>query len=204
MEMSWFVLAPTIFIAVILAAVILLKPGAADRRINFRKGVGEAAQPSNPLPTLSIWLRNVGSWLGGARQPVSPIDYSDLSVRARRGIKVAAVVVIVALLAVGQWVNDGGWAPVVIMIAAIPFAAIGSIVSVTHTLLLRMLPYRGPIVSTALGALLGIAAAYVLRNAMLPRPAVIFAGVTYGFIIGIIELSIAQEKAEQSQNVTVS
>ena len=119
-------------------------------------------------------------------------------------MKVAGLMVIAALFAVGQWVHDDGWAPLIIMIAAIPFAAIGSVMSVTHTLVLRVLPYRGPIVSTALGTLLGVAGAYVLRNAMLPGPAVGFAGVLYGFIIGIIDLSIAQAKAEPSQNLTAS
>jgi hypothetical protein len=74
MEMSWFALAPTIVIALIIAAAALIKPRAS------------------PLPTFAVWLRPFSN----ARQPVLPIDYSDLTARAKRGIKMAGIMVIVA------------------------------------------------------------------------------------------------------------
>jgi hypothetical protein len=186
---------------VIIAVAILIKPGEATPRIDFQKA-GKATPISGPLPTLAIWIRDTKTILRNARQPVSPIGYSDLSARASRGIKVAGVMVVLALMLVVRWVNDGNWALVVIVLALLPFAAIGGVMSLTHTFVLRWLPYRGPIVSTALGTLLGLAAAYVLRDAMMPRPGLVFAGVIYGAIIGFIDFSIAQEKAEQSQAPT--
>ncbi|MGZ5138070.1 MAG: hypothetical protein ACXWCX_09730 [Burkholderiales bacterium] len=197
--MSWFVLAPTIAIAVIIAAAILIKPGEATPRINFGKQTGEAAPPSVPLPTLATWVRHAKAMLRNARQPVSPIDYSDLGARASRGIKVAGLMVIVALMLVAQSPNNRGWVGVLIVLAVLPFCAIGGLISVTHTLVLRMLPYRGPIVSTALAGLLGFAAAYVLRDSMMPGRGLVIAGVVYGAIIGVIDFSIAQEKASKPE-----
>ena len=110
--------------------------------------------------------------------------------------------VIVGLLFVAQWVNDGGWVLVVVLLAVLPFSAVAGVISVTHTLVLRLLPYRGPIVSTALGGLLGFAAAYFLRDSMMPKRGLVIAGVVYGAIIGAIDSSIAQEKAAKPEPLT--
>jgi hypothetical protein len=211
MEMSWFVLAPTIAIAVIIAAAILIRPGETTPRINLGKQTGEAAPPFVPLPTLATWVRHAKAMLRNARQPVSPIDYSDLGARTSRGIKVVGPMVIVALMLVAWSPNNRGWVLVVVVLAVLPFCAIGGLISVTHTLVLRMLPYRGPIVSTALAGLLGFAAAYVLRvsfpeaaasgvlDSMMPGGGLVVAGVVYGAIIGVIDFSIAQEKASKPE-----
>jgi hypothetical protein len=200
-ELSWFALAPTILIALILATVVLLRSDD-HARIQFGKRGPEAPPGTDPIPTIDTALRRVGSslrtagfWLRNARKPVRPIDSGDVSARVRRGLKVAGLMVIAALWMTATALSDGGnWWLLVIEIAIVPFAAIGGITSVTHTLVLRMLPYRGPIASIALGTALGIAAAFVLRNTMFPARALILSGMIYGAAIGVIDTSI-EEKA---------
>ena len=104
--------------------------------------------------------------------------------------------VIVALVFTAGGIHDAKWWPVVVVLAAIPFAAIGGLTSVIHTVVLRLLPYRGPIVSTALGTLLGSATAFVLRDSMIPIRPMILAGLIYGFVIGIMEPSLAEKKVD--------
>src|SRR3954447_18660165 len=99
MELSWWALAPTIALAVVLAAAVLLRPGKPGG-VKARESGNEAA-PSGELPTLGSGVRQVGSWLFGSRKPVWPIDYIDLNARVRRGFKLAGVMGTVIALVVG-------------------------------------------------------------------------------------------------------
>jgi hypothetical protein len=199
MEMSWWALAPTIALALVLAVAVLLRSGERAR-VSFLGRGSEPSATAAAIPSAYNALGATGKWLRNSRKPVWPIDYSDLSAHIRRGLTLAGMMVIVALMLVGDAWGSSGFALVMILMTALPFSAIGGITSVTHSFVLQMLPWRGPIVSTALGTALGFAAASILRNSELPKPALVWFAAIYGFIIGLIDfLSYSSMRAKVSE-----
>ena len=185
MEMSWIALAPTIFIAVIIGAMALVKPGTSAP-VAPGENTGKAKSSASALPVFSVWFRDTTALLRDARQPVWPIDYSDLRARANRGILLGGAMSFLALFITAE--NSGNNDFLLIgMIFGFPFyAAFGGVMSVAHTLVLRVLPYRGAVASIALGALIGLAASFFLsRPAQLNSP-LVKAGALYGLIIGMM------------------
>jgi hypothetical protein len=73
---------------------------------------------------------------------------------------------------------------------------VGGIMSVIHTVVLRVLPYRGPITAIALGASLATALVFIM-HAPEWRAAVIGAGAIYGAIIGIMDTASSPEKSDK-------
>jgi len=70
---------------------------------------------------------------------------------------------------------------------AVAFACIASVI---HSIILQILPYRGPIASTALGGAMGFTATLFWgAGPDVPHSALILAGVIYGLLIGVIESS---------------
>ena len=193
MEMSWFALAPTIVIAVIIAAKTLVRPREGVR-IDNGKGESNAPDVGGPFPTFSSGAREI--W--NARQRVWPITYNDLNARAQRGIKVAMVLVVIAILLAGDHAPED-WRFLAVLGSTILFIPIGGVMSVTHTLALRVMPYRGPIVSIALGAALGVVLTLIFGTSDLPKYALVWAGAIYGLIIGIIDFSAPPEKVRKKK-----
>lgn len=194
MEMSWWALLPTIVIASIIAGLALAGSGE-PKNVDGPNGEDPAAPP-DPLPTL-------GSWLRKARRPVWPIDYSELNTRVRRGFKLAGLMTIVpiAMVAADQPSRDLGLLLLIgtLLLGAI-WIAIACIASVIHSLILQILPYRGLIVSTALGAAIGFVAALVMRtNSYLPNRALIWSGVIYGLVIGVIDFATPRSPKKHHQ-----
>src|SRR3954471_10499195 len=86
MELSWWALAPTITIALVLAAIVLLR---SDERA--RANVGKRAAEmslADVIPSVYTALVHTTTWLRNARRPVWLIDYKDLKPRVRRMVKV--------------------------------------------------------------------------------------------------------------------
>jgi hypothetical protein len=96
---------------------------------------------------LSLFASAVGS--AGVLWTTVDQDFSSHAL-----IDYPTVRMIVALMLVANSVGEPGWASIFVLVAVIPFAEIGGGISVTHSLILSLLPYRGPIVSTVLGTLL--------------------------------------------------
>jgi hypothetical protein len=198
MELSWFALAPTIVTALVLAAMVLLQSG--DRaRIEVPKGDAEAT-PSGSFPTLDAAVREAGDLLRSARKPVWPIDYNELNTRVRRGLKVAAVMVFLGMMAFADSSNSSDFWLIVFLLSALPLTALGSLISVPHSLILQALPWRGLIPSTLLGVALGAATAYGLRtHGELPQLTLVWVAGIYGFIVGIIDFATPEQRPTKSR-----
>ena len=203
MEMSWFALAPTIVIALVLAGAVLVRSGQSARA-NAKNGGGEAGH-STALPTVTANLRDAGNLLRSARKPVWPIDYRDFNARVQRGMKVAAGMAVVYAVVLAAQPGDNSLRGVLTLVGGLLlgaiFIAFGSIASVVHSLVLQILPWRGPITSTALGAAVGSAAAFLLRTGMeRPNAAVIWSGVVYGLLTGIIDSWTSTRSGTESRS----
>lgn len=189
MEISGGILSLTAWSALIIVGVALISH-SEHPRISLRGRATPELKPSDPVAGLRGLSRVAGSYLSTSRQRVWPIGYEDLGNRVRRGLMVALAMSFATLALSAIGLGDAGYGLAWLLLGSIPFAGIGCVMSATHTLILRMLPYRGPIVSTALGALVGVAAGRVLQDSSLPVPAIILLGFVYGGMIGIIEYSI--------------
>jgi hypothetical protein len=195
MEMSWFALAPTIVIALVLAVAVMLRSGEPTSVDAPKAAV--AAAPSDPLSTLVGWLRN-------ARRPVWPIDYREFNARVRRGFKLAglmAAVVAIGVAAQPQQSSFGGllFLLVGLLLMGAIFIAFACIASVIHSVILQILPYRGAIVSTVLGGGIGFAVAYFTRaNGDPLNRTLIWSGATYGVVMSIINFSVVPERGRKS------
>lgn len=182
MEMSWFALAPTIVTAVVLAVAIMLRSNASAN-VEVPNG-GDAASPSDPLPT-------VGSWLRSARRPAWPIDYREFNARVRRGVKLAALMAAIAAVVIAAQPHQSDFGGLLFLVVGLLltgsiFIAFACIASVIHSVILQILPYRGLIVSTAVGGGIGLAAAYLTRTYAEPlNRAVIWSAVIYGVVMGV-------------------
>ncbi len=198
MELSWFALAPTIVTALVLAAMVLLQSGNSAH-VKVPKGDAQLT-PSGSFPTVDAAAREVGASLRSARKPAWPIDYKELNTRVRRGLKVAAVMVFLGMLASADSGHASGFWLIVFLLSALPLTALGSLTSVAHSLILQILPWRGLIVSTLLGIALGTATAYGLRSrAELPQYTLIWVAGIYGFIVGIIDFSTPEQRPSKSR-----
>ena len=192
--MSWWALAPTIALTLVLAVVVLVQPRKAAQVDPTQQS--DEATISTPLPTVSAGIGEIGSWLSNSRRPVWPIDYGDLKARLRRGVKVAAgLAIVLAMLAVSAEPGVNSIGGVLSLIAGLflgaIFIAFASIASVIHTGILQVLPWRGAIASTALGAALGLAVAYAPLDK--PKPhvaALVMSGVVYGLITGMLYVPV--------------
>ena len=199
MEMSWFALLPTIVIALIIAGLALFgsrEPARTDARTG-----GHDAAPIDSLPTFGRGVRDIGSWLRDARKPVWPIDFKDLNARLRRGFKLAGLMTMVAVAIVAARQPSQDLALLLFLgtlLAGAVLVAFACIASIIHSLILQILPYRGLIVSTTLGWAIGFAVAFLSRtNADFPSRALVWSGVIYGFLMGIIDSSIVPERARK-------
>jgi len=188
----WWALLPTIVIALIIAGMALV-PSRAKLHVDGA-GAEREAKTAGPLPTFGGGVRELGIWIRDARKPVWPVDYRELNNRVKRGVKLAAVIALVVVAKVaGQPPNATGMEVLLffgIGVTAVIFIAFASIASVIHSTVLQLLPWRGPIVSIALGTLLGLAAGYASRTYAGPNSTLIWSGVIYGLAMGFIEFSL--------------
>ena len=193
MEMSWFALLPTIFAAVILAAVILTGSEKPRSVTDTREQAGGATHASTLFPSLVPWVDAAKTLLRDGRQPVWPIDKVAFEAQGRRAMIVAAVMGILALLAVtGNEHND--FALIGFIVSVVPFTGIAMAFGGLHAIILRLLPYRGPIVSMAIGGLIGLATLLATHNSPAPNRKLIYVGVVYGLIVGAIEFAMPPQK----------
>jgi hypothetical protein len=195
MEMSWFALLPTIVAVVILAAAILTRSGEPRSVTDTREQAGEATRASTLFPSLVPWVDAAKTLLRDARQPVWPIDKVAFEAQGRRGMIVAGVMAILALLAFVGNGNTGVFSPSLgFILAVIPFAGVAMAFSALHSIILRLMPYRGPIVSTVLGALIGLGTMLATYDSPAPNRKLIYVGAIYGLIVGAIEFAMPPEK----------
>lgn len=189
MEMSWIALLPTIVAVVILAVLILTRSKEPKSATDTREQAGEATRASTPLPTLAQWVEA----LRDARQPVWPIDKVAFEAQGRRGMIVAGVMATMAFLAVlGNDHND--FALIGLIVGIVPVAGIGMAFGALHSIIVRLMPYRGPIASTVIGALIGLATMLVAYDSPAPNRKLIYVGAIYGLIVGAIEFAMPREK----------
>jgi len=191
--MSWWALLPTIVIALIIAGMALV-PSAKTAELDGAKADAES-RTASPLPTFGGGIRELGVWIREARKPVWPVNYRELNTRLQRGVKLAAVIaLVIAVRAAAAEPNNSGMEVLLFFgvgVTAVILIAFASIASAIHSAVLQLLPWRGPIVSTALATLLGVAAAFLSRtNAGQANTSLIWSGVIYGVAMGFIELSL--------------
>jgi MFS family permease len=201
MEMSWFALLPTIVAVVILAALVLTRSEEPRSVTDTREQGSEATRASTPFTTLAPWADAAKTLLRDARQPVWPIDKVAFEAQGRRGMIVAGVMAIMALLAIlGNDHNEIFGPTFGFILAVIPFTGVAMAFSALHSIILRLLPYRGPIVSTVLGALIGLATMLVAYSSPVPNRKLIYVGAIYGLIVGAIEFVMPPEKTRHPRS----
>jgi MFS family permease len=199
MEMSWFALLPTIVAVVILAALVLTRSEEPRSVTDTREQAAEPTRASTPLPTLAPWLDAAKTLLRDARQPVWPIDKVALEAQGRRGMIVAGVMAIMAFLAVlGNDHND--FALIGLIVGIVPVAGIGMAFGALHSIIVRLMPYRGPTVSTVIGGLIGLATMLATYNSPAPNRNLIYVGAIYGLIVGAIEFAMPPEKTRHPRS----
>jgi len=196
MEMSWYALLPTIVAVVVLAALILTRSEKPRTVADTQEKAGDG-RASTLFPSLVPWV-DAARMLREKRQRVWPIDKVASEAQARRGMIVAAGMAILALLAFVGNGNSGVFSPgLAFLLSVIPFAGIGMLFGALHAIIVRLMPYRGPIVSTVIGGLIGFATMLATDNSPSPNRTLIYAGALYGLIVGVIELAMPPAKTRR-------
>ncbi len=109
------------------------------------------------------------------------VDRSELQYQIGAGIRVALFLTVVGLLVIAFLDKAGWWLGIIVYgLMMAPFLTIP--LSVAHTFIMRFLPVRGPIVSTAIGVALGLLASLITRDSGYAKPVAIYGGV-YGLIV---------------------
>jgi hypothetical protein len=199
MEMSWLALLPTMIAVVILAVAVLTRSEKPRSVTDTREQAGEPTRASTLFPSLVPWVDAGKTLLRDTRQPVWPIDKVGREAQGRRGMKVAAAMAILALLAAVGDTHSEIFSPgFSFVVAVVPFTAVAMAFSALHTIVLRLLPYRGPFVSTVLGALIGLATMLAMYDSAAPNRKLIYMGALYGLIVGVIEFGMPPEKTRHS------
>ena len=198
MEMSWFALLPTILAVVILAVAILTRSEKPRSVTDTPEQAGEPTRASTLFPSLVPWVDAAKTLLRDGRQPVWPIDKVAFEAQGRRGMIVAGVMSILGLMALVGNDNNGVFPPgLAFIVSVIPFAGVGMGFGALHSIILRLMPYRGPIVSTVIGALIGLATMLATYNSPAPNRNLIYIGAIYGLIVGAIEFATPPEKTRR-------
>jgi len=193
MEMSWFALLPTILAVVVLTVLILTRSEKPRSVTDTREQTGEPTRASTLFPSLIPWVDATKMLLRDTRQPVWPIDKVAFEAQGRRGMIVAGVMATIAFLAIlGNDHND--FAIIGFIVGVVPVAGIGMAFGALHSIILRLMPYRGPIVSTVVGGLIGLATMLVAYDSPAPNRKLIYIGAIYGLIVGAIEFAMPPEK----------
>jgi hypothetical protein len=115
-----------------------------------------------------------------------PVHRSELQDQFGVGIRVALLLTVVGLLAgafvIGVFGPERDWwlAVIVFGLMVAPFLTI--LLSVAHTFIMRFLSVRGPVVSTAMGIVLGLLASLITRDEAFAKPFAIYGG-AYGLIV---------------------
>jgi hypothetical protein len=192
MEMSWFALLPTMVAVVILAALILTR-SKEPRSVADTPEQAGGGRASALFPSLVPWVDAAKTLLRDTRQPVWPIDKVAFEAQARRGMIVAAVMAILGLMAViGNEHSD--FALIGFIVGVVPFAGVAMAFGALHSIILRLMPYRGPLVSTVVGGLIGLATMLATHDSPAPNRKLIYVGLIYGLIVGAIEFAMPREK----------
>ena len=195
MEMSWFALLPTILAVVILAVAILTRSEKPRSVTDTPEQAGEPTRASSLFPSLVPWVDAAKILLRDTRQPIWPIDKVAFEAQGRRGMIVAGVMSVLALLAFVGNGNSGVFSPgLAFIVSVIPFAGVGMAFGALHSIIVRLMPYRGPIVSTVIGGLIGLATMLATYNPPVPNRKLIYIGAIYGLIVGAIEFAMPPEK----------
>jgi hypothetical protein len=134
--------------------------------------------------------------------PVLPIDRAQLRAEMRIGVRVTLYLVAPVLIYGAYAVGGSKWWLVVILCGVIMVPMVTIPMSIAHTVLLRLLAFHGPVVSIALGLVIGSLAGNFVRDqdASLATAFVFYGGV-YGLFIGIAHMSLAAPSIVR-ENVT--
>ncbi len=201
MEMSWVALLPTMAAVVVLAVLILTRSGKPKSVTDGAEAAPRATDASTLFPSLVPWV-DAAKTLRHTRQHIWPVDKVAFEAQARRGMIVAGVMAIMAFLAaLGGDNND--FALIGFIVGVIPIAGVAMAFGALHAIIVRLMPYRGPIVSTAIGALIGFATMLASRYPPAPLDTkLIYVGAIYGLIVGVIEFMAPPAKTTGSRRPT--
>lgn len=116
--------------------------------------------------------------------PILPIDREELQDQIGAGIRVTLVLTALASVVCAYLGRSGGWWLAILLSVAVvgPFVTIP--MGVVHTVLLRLLAFRGVVVSVAAGLVVGTLAGRIIGNGEYATPFVTYGGV-YGLIVGV-------------------
>lgn len=125
-----------------------------------------------------------------ARPKPVPTEPTELRRQLSAGYRVTRWLMI-PLLILGYRMGGTQWGLVVVLIGLFYVPAFTLPFSWVHTHLLRLIGYRGPIVSTAIGALLGLIGGVVLQHeSLMEMKVALVYGSVYGLIIGLGNTSL--------------
>jgi hypothetical protein len=181
---------------VVIIGIVGLIIASQREQIDQRRGkVVAPANAADAAPLFARWLRSAGRWIGSTRQPVGRATPEEIMSRVSGGLKIALSLALVELVLGVATIRDG-WGPVVFLIGIIPVTAVTFGISITHSIVLRMLPFRGAIVSSVLGASLAAITAALLRGWPEEfRVMLIPSGLIYGIAVGMREMALADDDA---------
>ena len=180
MELRALIIYYTVWLVVAIAGAGIVYNLLARR--DLRRDRAELSARSRTL------LRRLLPTLRERWRPLTPPEREELQHQKATGIRVSLWLMIPVLGALGYWAGTQWWLAVVLSgIFIVPAFTLP--ISVAHTYLLRFFGHHGPIISTAIGVLLGTVLTVVLRRPDYMKALAIYGGV-YGLIIGLGNTSI--------------
>ena len=183
------VLSFTVWGVIILGVVgiIVLNARAEAARVK-----GESSRTLRDVaPSFARLFGGAQRWFGSTRQPVHPMTPEELTARIKRGFK-TALTMLFALVFLSCMTGGTDLGLTILIYATIPGLGVALVVSLVHTVLLRSLPFRGPVMSSVVGALVGLGAALLLQYARgLEAFALVPIVAIYGVAIGVVEMAVA-------------
>ena len=203
MEVNWDVLSLTAWSVVIIGIVGLI---IASQRAQIDQRRGKVVAPekaADAVPLFSGWLRTAWHGIQSTRRPVGRATPEEIMSRVSVGLKIALTMGVAGLVLGVAGIGEG-WGPVLFLVGVFPVCALACAISIIHSLVLRALPFRGPIASGLLGGLIGGGAFYVLRDRPEGLYMLIPLASIYGITIGIREMALDDGAAAASAPPTAA
>jgi hypothetical protein len=124
-------------------------------------------------------------FLRSRSEPILAVDHSALRDEMGAGVR-AALFLTIPIIIYGAFFIPGneGWWLVIILSGAVFVPMLTIPISIAHTVLLRCLAFREPVVSVAVGLVVGTLAGRIIDNGEYAKPLTIYGGV-YGVIVAV-------------------
>ncbi len=180
MELGAQILYYTVWLVVAIAAGGILYHTLARRDLRRDRATiaGAGARVASEVSPLLRWVRAKSQ----------PMTASEFRAQVSVGIRVT-LWLIIPLLLLGYRYGGRQWGLVLVLCGLVIVPAFTIPFSLLHTFLLRAIGFRGPIVSSAIGLVLGVVGSRFFRDWGLVKLATTYGGI-YGLIIGLGNTSL--------------